>query len=689
MEYQGNTMNKKKILVKGPAMSLSGYGEQCRFALRALRAFPDVYDIYLINIPWGQTGFITDNTEERQWIDKTLKSTIEYAQSGGHFDMSLQVTIPNEWEPMAPVNVGYTAGIETTKISPQWVEKSLSMDRIVVVSEHAKYGFENTSYPATNNATGQEVMLGCDKPVVPVGYAVRYFEPEQVDLELEHDFNFLTMAQWGPRKNLDNTIKWFIEEFKNEEVGLVVKTFQKTNSHIDKVYTEQRLKNLLATYPDRKCKIYFLHGSLSNEQLAGVYAHKDIKAFVNLAHGEGFGLPMFEAATHKLPVIAPAWSGQCDFLYAPVMNKKTKKARTRPLFGRVDYNLAPVQPEAVWDSVVQADSMWCYPTESSYRSVLRDVYKNYSKYTGFANKLHKHITTTFTEENQFKKFAEAVLGEEIISVKTADLPKVSIITSMYDGDEFIEPFLEDITSQTIFDNCELILINANSPGNEEKIIKKYMKKYENIIYKKLDEDPGIYGTWNEALKLVTGEYITNANLDDRKASNSIEMHAKELYKNPDIGLVYADSYITNNPNETYEENSSQNRKYNFEQFSKEAMLRGNQPHNNPMWRKQLHDDHGPFDTEFRSAGDWEFFLRCATAGEQFKKINEVLGLYYFNPKGISTNFENFAWKQEEEKKIYLKYKTMLEKENEQEDTFVQPVPTKSNAESSASRRTQK
>ena len=160
-------MNKKKILVKGPAMSLSGYGEQCRFALRALRAFPDVYDIYLINIPWGQTGFITDNTEERQWIDETLKRTIEYAQSGGHFDMSLQVTIPNEWEPMAPVNVGYTAGIETSKIDSSWIEKADLMDRIIVISNHSKDTFNNFITQASSlgleevgfYATGEPFMV--------------------------------------------------------------------------------------------------------------------------------------------------------------------------------------------------------------------------------------------------------------------------------------------------------------------------------------------------------------------------------------------------------------------------------------------------------------------------------------------------------------------------------------------------
>ena len=682
-------MNRKKILVKGPAMSLSGYGEQCRFALRSLRAHEDVYDIYLINIPWGQTGFITENTEERRWIDSILKKTIEYASTGGEFDLSLQVTIPNEWEKIAPTNIGYTAGIETTKISPEWVESCYKMDRIIVVSEHAKYGFEHTSYPAINQATGQEINMTCPSPVEVVGYAVREFKPEQVDLQLDYDFNFLTMAQWSPRKNLDNTIRWFIQEFENEEVGLVVKTFQKTNSHIDKVYTEERLKSLLAEFPDRKCKIYFLHGSMTNEQLAGLYANKDIKAFINLSHGEGFGLPMFEAATHKLPVIAPAWSGHCDFLYAPVTNKRTKKTRKRPLFAKVDYDMAKVQPEAVWPSVIQADSMWCYPIEKSYRRTLRDVYKNYNKYVGFAKKLHKHITSTFTEEHQFKHFAESVLGDKIVKVNNEDIPKISILTSVYDGDDFIRPFLEDLTSQTMFDRCELILINANSPGNEEAVIEEYMKKHENIVYKKLDQDPGIYGTWNEALKLATGEYITNANLDDRKAPNSIEVHAKELYTNPEIDLVYADSYITNSPNETFEENSSQNRKYNFEQFSKEAMLRGNQPHNNPMWRKSLHERHGLFDDEYRSAGDWEFFLRCTFGGAQFKKINDVLGLYYFNPKGISTNFENFAWKQEEEKKIYAKYKNMLEKDNEQEDTFIQPVQSENNATAQTSRQTQK
>ena len=247
---------------------------------------------------------------------------------------------------------------------------------------------------------------------------------------------------------------------------------------------------------------------------------------------------------------------------------------------------------------MQADSQWCFPIEWSFKKALGMVVKNYGPPKSKANKLQKWLAQNFSEEIQYKKMIEAISPgtQELIPISSEDLPKISIITSVYNGDDFIRPFLEDITSQSIFkDKCELVLVNANSPGNEEPIIQEYLEKYpNNIVYKKLKEDPGIYGTWNIALEMASGEYITNANLDDRKAENSLEKHAKTLYSNPDVGLVYADSYITDSPNETFENNSSGGKSYNFEQFSKEAMLRGNQPHNNPMWRKELHQKHGFF-----------------------------------------------------------------------------------------------
>ena len=648
----------KKILVRGPALSLSGYGEHTRFVLRSLQKFPESFDIYLINVGWGDTGWIWEDSEERNWIDQMLAKTIEYGQNGGTFDISAQVQIPNEWEQLAPVNIGITAGIESTKMSPQFLGGCLKVDKIITISNHAKYALETTEYPATNNQTGEEFVAKTTCPIDVITYPTKQVELDSdFKIDLKYDFNFLTMGTYIPRKNLNNTIKWFVEQFYDDEVGLVIKTSVAKGSTRDRRQTESLLKEILSEYDGRKCEIYLLHGDMSESEITSLYQHPKIKALVSLTHGEGFGLPLYEAAYNALPVVAPDWGGHLDFLYVETKDKKGK-IKKKPMFTTVSYDIKPVQPEAVWDGIIQKDSMWCFPKEWDYKKALKTVVKNHTTLKSRAKKLQKYLFENFGGDIQYKKLAESVLGENIVQANPSELPKISIITSVYDGDEYIEQFLENITSQTIFkDKCELLLINANSPGKEEKIIKKYLKKFpDNLVYKKLDEDPGIYGVWNIGVDMATGEYLTNANLDDRKSPDSLERHAIALMSNEGVDLVYSDMMITETANDTWDNVSKPRQKYNMAEFSFENLLRGNMPHAAPLWRKSLHDKYGKFDNSYKSAGDWEMWLRCASQGAEFKKISAVTNLYYFNPKGISTNPENFAWKREEEKSVFKKYK---------------------------------
>ncbi len=326
-------------------------------------------------------------------------------------DISLQSTIPNEWEQIAPINIGYTAGIETTRVSPQWIEKSRIMDKIIVVSEHSKDVYNKTVYEVINQVTQEKFHVSNTTPIEVVNYPVRSLEQHPVDIELEYDFNFLTVAQMGPRKNMHNTIKWFVQEFHDEEVGLVLKTNMANCSTMDRYMSSNHIEAALSEFPDRKCKVYLLHGDLTLEEMNSLYAHPKIKSYITLTHGEGFGIPIFEAAYHGVPVIAPQWSGQCDFLHAPVRSGKNKKEKIRPLFSRVDYTLQDIPPEIVWEGVLEKGAKWCVPTEKSAKRCMRDMYKNYTKYTGMANKLKKHILANFTEEQQNEKMATAILGD--------------------------------------------------------------------------------------------------------------------------------------------------------------------------------------------------------------------------------------------------------------------------------------
>ena len=402
---------KKKILVKGPILSRSGYGEQTRFAIRSLRSYEKYLDIFIIPTSWGKTGWVWEESEEREWMDERIKQTAFYVNQGGNFDISLQVTIPNEWEKLAPINIGYTAGIETTKVAPHWVEKSYLMDKIIVVSNHAKEVYENTSYTAHDKSTGKVVNdFKCQTPIEVVNYPVRELgNPDGLDIELETDFNFLVSSQWGPRKNIENTIKWFVEEFHDQEVGLVAKLNWHNDSLNDRIGTTTRLKRLLSTYEGRKCKVYLLHGSFKDQEMANLYAHPKIKAYVSLTHGEGYGLPLFEAAYHGLPIIAPDWSGHLDFLYMPVKDKKTKKEKMKSMFTKVDYKLAPIPQEAVWDGVLQEDSMWCYSDQGSYKMKLREMRSKYTHKKKQAEKLQQWILENFEASRMYDKFANAVV----------------------------------------------------------------------------------------------------------------------------------------------------------------------------------------------------------------------------------------------------------------------------------------
>ena len=394
---------KYKILIRGPVLSQSGYGEQARFALRSIKSREDLFDIYILPTNWGQTGWVSLDNEERYWIDERIKATHAHTQQGGTFDISVQVTIPNEFERLAPINIGYTAGIETTKVAAVWLQKVNQMDKIIVVSNHSKEVFESTVYTAQDPSTGHSIKLECTTPIEVVNYPVRDFKKKKINLNLDYDFNYLAISQWGPRKNFDNLINWFIEENKNEEVGLVLKTSIKNNSVIDREFTEKRLKGIISAHGDVKCKVYLLHGDLSEEELVGVYQDRKIKCLISTAHGEGYGLPLFEAAYNGLPVVCVGWSGQRDFLYMPQKNGNLK-----PMFASVEYDLKNVQPEAIWSGVIEKESEWAFPREASFKKRIREVREENSRFKRNAAKLKKYLHENFTEETLYSQFSDSV-----------------------------------------------------------------------------------------------------------------------------------------------------------------------------------------------------------------------------------------------------------------------------------------
>lgn len=131
-----------------------------------------------------------------------------------------------------------------------------------------------------------------------------------------------------------------------------------------------------------------------------------MKALINIGHGEGFGLPLFEAVCHGLPVITVTWSGQSDFI-----SKPNKKGKLVPRVIKVDYNLDQIQPECVWPGVLVAESKWAYAKESSYKRALRDCLEKEVHWRKEAETLRKHALETFAAEKQYELFVDEIKSE--------------------------------------------------------------------------------------------------------------------------------------------------------------------------------------------------------------------------------------------------------------------------------------
>ena len=226
---------------------------------------------------------------------------------------------------------------------------------------------------------------------------------------------FLRSTTLGPRKNVDAVLNNFIEEFKNEEVGLLLKVHQANDSIIDFHNIKRQFQHIkdVAEKEGWRCSINLLHGNLTDEQMQGLYAHPKVKAMVSLTHGEGFGLPLYEAVWHGLPVIATDWSGHLDFLSlkedinppGKYKGGKTKGKITtmKKKFAAVKYELKEIPQQAVWNGVLQAGSKWAYIDDEDAREKMRDVFNNEEKYSAMSGELRESYQD---EQYWYDRFVE-------------------------------------------------------------------------------------------------------------------------------------------------------------------------------------------------------------------------------------------------------------------------------------------
>ena len=425
---------KQLVVISCPIDTYSGYGARSRDIVKALLK-ADKYDIKILPQRWGNTpfGFLqADNPEHKQILDCFLQQP----QLPRQPDCWIQITVPNEFQPVGKYNIGITAGIETTVCDPSWIDGINKMNLTLVSSEHAKKVFEQSVFEQRDQQSGQVVrQVKLEKPVEVLFEGVDSNIYQKIDAvndsevwdvldSIEEEFNFLYVGHWlqgelgQDRKDTGMLVKTFLETFKGKgkKPGLIMKTSSATYSIMDREEIIDKINKIREFVGDENLpNIYLFHGELTDNEINELYNHPKVKAHVSFTKGEGYGRPLLEASISQKPVIAPNWSGHIDFLDAEMSTLLPGEVRQ-------------IHPSAVVQNMLIPESGWFTVNYKVASETLEDVYKNYKKYLDGAKRQAYRSRTEFNLDKMAEKL-NTIIEEKVpkqVSLKLPQLKKIEL-----------------------------------------------------------------------------------------------------------------------------------------------------------------------------------------------------------------------------------------------------------------------
>jgi glycosyltransferase involved in cell wall biosynthesis len=404
---------KKVMLICAPVSSRSGYGDHARDLVRAFLKL-DKFNIKILDVNWGETP---RNALDKELDKNIIDCILPEPKMDRQPDVYVDIRIPNEFQTWGKINIGITAGIETTAVSSKWLEGCNKMDLVIVPSEHSKDGFVTALYEKMQQLPdGQQQKIGefkLEKPmeVLFEGVDENVFKPiddSSLDLvdDIKEDFAFLHVGLWGKggygedRKDISKLVKVFYESFANKkkQPALILKSNAATFSILDREDCLEKINQIKSMFPKdwNLPNVYLLHGSLSMEEMNKLYNHPKIKSFVSLTHGEGFGRPLLEATMVGLPVITSGWSGQMDFL-----------SQTDSLL--LGGEMVKVPQSQHWKDIIVPESQWFNVNETQAYKAMNYCFQNYDEVKEKALNLMKINRDKFTLDKMTEKLDEIIM----------------------------------------------------------------------------------------------------------------------------------------------------------------------------------------------------------------------------------------------------------------------------------------
>jgi len=206
----------------------------------------------------------------------------------------------------------------------------------------------------------------------------------------------------------------------------------------------------------------------------------------------------------------------------------------------------------------------------------------------------------------------------------ADKPLITVVTVVFEGDEFLEETIQSVVNQT-YDSIEYILIDGGSTDGTVDIIKRYENE---IAYWVSEPDGGIYDAMNKGVNLSSGEWICFMNAGDVFYDNQT---IKSIFS--EINFANIDLFYGNHFN--FNKSLNNKKEVNNTEFSlTKSLFNGLKHSHQSTFVKSDFCKKNLFDLEFNLASDFNQFLIAYFKG---KTVYIDLPISIVDINGISNN----------------------------------------------------
>lgn len=212
------------------------------------------------------------------------------------------------------------------------------------------------------------------------------------------------------------------------------------------------------------------------------------------------------------------------------------------------------------------------------------------------------------------------------------MPKISIISTIYNNEKYINDFLNSIINQT-FNDYEVILIDDGSTDNSKDIIMKYVNKDNRFKYY-YQNNKGASLARNNGLEKASGEFLYLVDSDDIVLPNTLKIFMDNI--NPFVDILIA-NYQTIDKDNTIIKNN-----YPFltriKENSKSDFMFAIPFSGNKLYRSTVIKDNKINFSYLKVAEDVNFYLKVLPYVKGIKYIKENVLLYRISCNSLSHTY---------------------------------------------------